>query len=332
MMVRTDAKRRRAEPPESDEEPDLVRQYLTQISSTPLLNAEEEVELGRRVQQGARAAALLRESDAGERTVPPERRAELEEAAREGRQAKDHMIRANLRLVVSVAKKYSRHGLPFLDVVQQGNLGLIRAVEKFDHTRGFKFSTYAVWWIRQAIQRGLAAQARTIRLPIDVVEELARVGRLERELQLGLGREPTPEEVAEHAGITVGRLSELRRLARTSVSLDAPVGEDGDTRVRDLITETEVLQAAEVAEYRAMAEELRARIDTLPAQEAMVISLRYGLHNGRPRSLREITRQTGLGSKRIRSLERSALARLRGSAQGDARPAGERRSGRPDRD
>lgn len=301
----------RAEPSEPYEEPDLIRQYLTQIASTPLLTAEDEVELGRRIRQGAQAAERLREADASGHAPPARQRAELEEAARDGQQAKDHMIRANLRLVVSIAKRHSRRGLPFLDVIQQGNLGLIRAVEKFDYSKGFKFSTYAVWWIRQAIERGLAEQARGIRLPLYVVEEIARVGRIERQFQLAAGREPSAEELAARADISPDRLSELRRVAREAVSLDAPVGEDGKTRVHDLIPDTEVLEAPDVTEYQSMVDQLRAQIDTLPPEEAMVITLRYGLHDGRQRSLREIARQARTGPRRVRRLEKQALARLR---------------------
>ena len=289
-----------------------MRQYLAQIAATPLLTAEEEVELGRRVQEGMRAAALLRGAEESGGDLPAGRRDELEAAVEEGQRAKDHMIRANLRLVVSVAKKHSRRGLSFLDVIQQGNLGLIRAVEKFDYARGYKFSTYAVWWIRQAIERGLAQQARTIRLPLEVVEELARIGRVERRLELGSGREPSVEELAEQAQIPVGRLEELRRVARDALSLDAPVGDDGKTRVQDLIEDTEVLRAADVVEYRTMAAELRALIDTLPPEEAMVLSLRYGLRDGRPHSVRDTAERVGVGPKRVRRLEKQALARLRG--------------------
>lgn len=300
---------RRAEPSEPYDEPDLVRQYLTQIAATPLLTAEEEVELGRRVREGAQAAERLRQADAA--SLSPQERTELQEAVRDGQQAKDHMIRANLRLVVSVAKRHSRRGLPFLDVIQQGNLGLIRAVEKFDYSKGFKFSTYAMWWIRQAIERGLAEQARGIRLPLHVVEELSRVGRIERQLQLATGREPSAEEVAEHAEITPERLDELRRVAHDVMSLDTPISEDGKTRVQDVISDTQVLQGPDVAEYRSMVQQLRAMIDTLPPEEAMVITLRYGLHDGRWRALRDVARQMGMGPRRVRRLEKQALARLR---------------------
>jgi RNA polymerase primary sigma factor/RNA polymerase nonessential primary-like sigma factor len=301
----------RTEPSEPYEEPNLVRQYLTQIASTPLLTAEDEVELGRRIQQGTQAAERLHQADTSEHRLSARQRTALQEAVRDGRQAKDHMIRANLRLVVSIAKRHSRRGLPLLDVIQQGNLGLIRAVEKFDYSKGFKFSTYAMWWIRKAIERGLAEQARGIRLPLNVVEELARVGRIERQLQFATGREPSAEEVAARAEISPGRLSELRRVARETVSLDAPIGEDGKLRVHDLIPDTEVLEASDVAEYRSLVDQLRAQIDTLPPEEAMVLTLRYGLHNGRTRSLREIAKQMRMGARRVARLEKQALAHLR---------------------
>ncbi len=313
MARKPGAVQHRAEPYEPYDEPDLVHQYLTQIGSTPLLSAEEEVELAKRIEAGVYAAELLREADAGERSLSAEQRRELEAVARDGQCAKDHMIRANLRLVVAAARKYTRRGLPFLDVVQEGNLGLIRAVEKFDYTKGYKFSTYAMWWIRQAIERGLAQHARMVRLPTHVVEELLKLGRAERQLQLRLGREPTMEEVAAEAKMPVEKVMELRRAARDAISLDTPVGEDGDTVVGDLIEDTEVLQATDVVEFQALAEQLRALIDTLPPREALIISLRYGLHNGRPYTLQEIAERVGLTRERVRQLEKEALAQLRNS-------------------
>jgi RNA polymerase sigma factor (sigma-70 family) len=302
---------RPAEPGEPYEERDLIGQYLEQISRTPLLGAEQEVELAKRIEAGVYADELLREAEADRRGLPAGRRWELEEIARDGQHAKDHMIRANLRLVVAVARRHARRGLPFLDVVQEGNLGLIRAVEKFDYTKGFKFSTYATWWIRQAIERGLAQHARTVRLPVHVVEDLSRLGRKERALQVQLGREPTVAELAAETGFPAGKVTMLRRVGREAISLDTPVGEEGRTVVGDLIEDTEVLQAPEVVEYRALAEQLRAAIGTLPPREAMILTLRYGLHNGRPRSLQQIAEQVGLTRERVRQLEKQALAQLR---------------------
>ena len=296
----------RAEPAERDGEGDLVRQYLNQIAATPLLTAEEEVLLAKRIEAGLYAMELLKDASLDER-----RRRDLERIADDGCEAKDRMIRANLRLVVSVAKKHSRRGLSLLDVIQEGNLGLIRAVEKFDYKKGFKFSTYAVWWIRQAIDRGIAEQTRTVRLPVDVVEQIARLGRIDRRFQVEHGREPTLAELAAAAELTEERITELRKVARDSLSLDSPVGPDGDTRVADLIEDTDVLGAHDVVEFRALAEQLRAVVDRLPPREAMIITWRYGLSDGKRRSLQEVGERLGLTKERIRQLEKAALATLR---------------------
>ncbi|GGM46617.1 RNA polymerase principal sigma factor HrdC [Longimycelium tulufanense] len=300
-----------AEPREPHDDADLTGQYLAQVGETPLLTAAEEVALAKRIEAGVYAARLLAEADRGERAVSADHRRELAALAREGWCAKDHMIRANLRLVISVAKKYLRRGLPFLDLIQEGNLGLIRAVEKFDYQRGFKFSTYAVWWIRQAIERALADKTRTIRLPVHVVEDVHRLGRLERRLLAQLGREPTVAELAAEADLSPERVEELRRVARDAVSFDTPVGEDGETRVADLIEDREVLQAHDVVEYRALAAELRAVVGSLPPREALIITLRFGLHDGRQRTLQEVAERLGLTRERIRQLEKHALAQLK---------------------
>jgi RNA polymerase sigma factor (sigma-70 family) len=307
----------RAEERELDGEADLVRQYLNQIAATPLLTAQQEVDLAKRIEAGLYAAEVLRQADAGERDLSAELRRRLRPIAEDGQRAKDHMIRANLRLVVSVAKKHSHRGLPLLDVIQEGNLGLIRAVEKFDYKKGYKFSTYAMWWIRQAIDRGIAEQTRNVRLPVHVVEEVSRLGRIHRRLQLEHNREPTIAELAAAAGITEERIAELRKVAKESLSLDTPVGEDGDTRVADLIEDTDVLAAHDVVEFRALAEQLRAVVDTLPPREAMIITLRYGLHNGKPYTLQEIADRLGLTRERIRQLEKEALAHLRNPERHD---------------
>ncbi|MEV0980060.1 sigma-70 family RNA polymerase sigma factor [Streptomyces sp. NPDC049915] len=300
-----------------DDEPDLLGQYLAQIAATPLLDAEQEVRLAQRIGAGVEALEELEQADAGERRPTPRQRAALEAAARDGLAAKDHMVRANLRLVVSMAKRHAHRGLPLLDVIQEGNLGLIRAVEKFDHTRGFKFSTYATWWIRQAIERGLANHARTVRLPMHVVEQLHKLAKVERRLQLALGREPTPEEVAEEGKLAQDKVVWLRRVGRQSLSLDTPVDESGETVVGDLIPDTDVLQAPEVAEYQALAEELRDAIGTLAPREAMILSLRYGLHDGRSRTLDEVARHVGLTRERVRQLEKQSLALLREHETGE---------------
>ncbi|MDG9719894.1 sigma-70 family RNA polymerase sigma factor [Streptomyces sp. DH24] len=294
-----------------DQEPDLLGWYLRQIAATPLLTGPEEVRLGRRIEAGARAAEELRRADGGTREPAPGRRRELEETVRDGRQARDHMVRANLRLVVAMARRHAHRGLPLLDVIQEGNLGLIRAVEKFDHTNGYKFSTYATWWIRQSIERGLAAHARTVRLPLHVLEQLHRLARVERRLQLSLGREPTAEEVARDGGIDLDKVFWLRRVGRQAVSLDTPVDETGETVVGDLIPDTDVLQAPDLAEQRALAEELREAVGTLEPREARILSLRYGLHDGRARTLEQVAQHVGLTRERVRQLEKQSLIRLR---------------------
>jgi RNA polymerase sigma factor (sigma-70 family) len=307
----------RAEARELDGEGDLVRQYLNQIAATPLLTAQQEVDLSKRIEAGLYAAELLRQASAGERELPADERQRLRTIADDGYRAKDHMIRANLRLVVSVAKKHSHRGLPLLDVIQEGNLGLIRAVEKFDYAKGYKFSTYAMWWIRQAIDRGIAEQTRNVRLPVHVVEEVSRITRVNRRLQGELGREPTPAEISKATGIAEERLAELRKVAKESLSLDTPIGDDGDTRVADLIEDTDVIGAQDVVEFHALAEQLRAVVDTLPPREALIISLRYGLHNGKPYTLQEIAARLGLTRERIRQLEKAALAQLRNPERHD---------------
>ncbi len=307
----TRSARARGRVPEPDEEPDLLGQYLTQIAATPLLTAADEVLLAQRIEAGVQAAEELRQADVGEPALEPGRRRELEALAHDGQEAKDHMIRANLRLVVAMAKRHAHRGVPLLDVIQEGNLGLIRAVEKFDHTKGFKFSTYATWWIRQAIERGLAQHSRSVRLPMHVVEELHKLGKIERSLHLSLGREPTVEEVARDSGFATDRVEWLRRVGRHAVSLDTPVDETGETVVGDLIPDTEVLQAADVAEYQALAEDLRKAVGTLAPREAMILSLRFGLHDGHQRTLDEVARHVGLTRERVRQLEKKSLARLR---------------------
>ncbi|MEV8293810.1 RNA polymerase sigma factor RpoD/SigA [Streptomyces rochei] len=303
--------RLRSRIPEPDEEPDLLGQYLAQIGATPLLTAEEEVRLAKRIEAGVRAREELECADTGEPAPTPGRRRALEATVHDGRAAKDHMVRANLRLVVSMAKRHAHRGLPLLDVIQEGNLGLIRAVEKFDHTKGFKFSTYATWWIRQAIERGLATHARTVRLPVHVVEQLQKLAKVERRLRAALDREPTAEEVAAESGFDGDKVVWLRRVGRDAVSLDTPVDETGETVVGDLIPDTEVLQAPEVAEFQALAAELREAVGTLAPREAMILSLRYGLHDGRPRTLHQVARHVGLTRERVRQLEKASLDHLR---------------------
>ncbi|MGV4983205.1 sigma-70 family RNA polymerase sigma factor [Streptomyces sp. NRAIS4] len=311
------AARPRSRVPETGEEPDLLGQYLTQIAATPLLDAEGEVRLAQRIEAGVHAAEELERAETGVGGLSPRRRGALEEAVRQGRHAKDHMIRANLRLVVSIAKRHAHRGAPLLDLIQEGNLGLMRAVEKFDHTKGFKFSTYATWWIRQAIERGLAQHARTVRLPMHVVEELQKLAKAERRLQLRLDREPTDDEVARESGFDQGRVAWLRRVGRQTISLDTPVDETGETVVGDLIPATDILQAPQVAEYRALAEDLRDALGELAPREAMILSLRYGLHDGHPRTLQQVADQVGLTRERVRQLEKQSLVRLRAPETGE---------------
>ncbi|MEU4447669.1 sigma-70 family RNA polymerase sigma factor [Actinosynnema sp. NPDC050801] len=297
---------------EEAREADLVGRYLRELTSTPLLTADEEVVLARRIEAGVYAAELVRRSDEGEGPeLDAQRHRALRAVAEEGRRAKDHMIRANLRLVVSVAKKHSFRGLPLLDVVQEGNLGLIRAVEKWDYLKGFKFSTYAVWWIRQAIERGLAEQTRTIRLPMHVHEEVGKLRKVEQRLRLETDREPTVEEVARAAKVPVDRVVQLHAASRATLSLETPVGDDGGASVADLIEDAEAVHAHEAVEQQGVAEELRALVRTLPERQARILTQRYGLSDGRARSLQELADELGLTRERIRQLEKESIRMLR---------------------
>jgi RNA polymerase primary sigma factor len=284
---------------------DPVRNYLNEIGRTALLDAAQEVELSKRIEAGIYAQHKL----AGKLTA--RQRRDLEAIAADGALAKAHMLEANLRLVVSVAKRYSNRGMSFLDVVQEGNLGLIRAVEKFDYTKGYKFSTYAMWWIRQAITRALADQARTIRLPVHVVEQLNKLGRLQRDMHQRFGREPTPEELASELDRTPEQIEEMLRNARQPVSLDNPVGDDEDTRLGDLIEDFEAPAASDALEYQTMIETVHRALAGLEPREARVLALRFGLAEGRPHTLDEIGRDVGLTRERIRQIEKEALAKLR---------------------
>ena len=289
---------------------DPVRGYLDAIGRTPLLTAADEVDLAKRIEAGVYAAELLRRGDTDPTSLAGHDRAELAAVAADGAAAKLHMMNANLRLVVSIAKKHTHRGMALLDVVQEGNLGLIRAVEKFDYTKGFKFSTYATWWIRQAIGRGMAEQSRVVRLPVHVLDELAKVTRTERELVQRLGRDVTAEEIAEVTGQKPERVTDLRRVSRDPVSLDAPVGDDGSV-LGDLVLDAIAPAASEVVEREELSGELERVIDTLPEREALIVRMRFGLYDGRPHTLDEIGRHVGLTRERIRQLEKSALAQLR---------------------
>jgi len=286
---------------------DSVHTYLKSIGRTSLLTAEQEVDLAKRIEAGLFAEHKL-ESLSG---LDEDFRRDLELVAEDGRRAKAHMLEANLRLVVSVAKKYSDRGLSLLDVVQEGNLGLIRAVEKFDYTKGYKFSTYAMWWIRQAIQRGFADSARTIRLPVHVLEMLSKLSRVERDMHQRLGREPTPDELAVELDRTPDQIEELLRTSRQPISLDSTIGEDGETSIGDLIEDTDAPEASELVDRQLMAEQLRSALDALTPREATIMAMRFGLYDGNPHTLDEIGRALGLTRERIRQLEKQSLSKLR---------------------
>ncbi|HKE51045.1 MAG TPA: RNA polymerase sigma factor RpoD [Actinomycetes bacterium] len=286
---------------------DLVRQYLREIGRVALLTAADEVELARRVEAGVFAAAKL---TSGQPLTPSLRR-ELAIIAEDGHLAKRRLIESNLRLVVSIAKRYIGRGLPFLDLVQEGNMGLIRAVEKFDYAKGYKFSTYATWWIRQAITRALADQARTIRVPVHVVETINRIVRMQRNLLQEWGREPTPLEVASRLGLDVERVLEIMRLAQEPISLHSPVGETEDSELGDLIEDTDVISPVESSAHVLLREHLDAILGTLGDREKRVVQLRYGLTDGEPHTLEEVGQVFGVTRERVRQIEAKTLAKLR---------------------
>lgn len=286
---------------------DSVHTYLKSIGRRTLLTAAQEVELARRIEAGLYAEYKL-ETDP---SLSPAEREDLDLVVRDGKEAKDHMLEANLRLVVSVAKKYTDRGMSLLDVVQEGNLGLIRAVEKFDYTKGFKFSTYAMWWIRQAIQRGFADSARTIRLPVHVLEMLSKLSRIERDMHQRLGREPTPEELAVELDKTPDQIEELLRTSRQPISLNATIGEDGETTIGDLIEDVDSPEASEIVDRQLLGDQLRGVLDNLSPRESKIMALRFGLVDGKPHTLDEIGKHLGLTRERIRQLEKESLSKLR---------------------
>jgi RNA polymerase primary sigma factor len=286
---------------------DSVHTYLKAIGRRQLLTAAQEVDLAKRIEAGLYAEHKL-ESGA---KLSARAREDLRLVAEDGHRAKAHMLEANLRLVVSVAKKYADRGLSLLDVVQEGNLGLIRAVEKFDYTKGYKFSTYAMWWIRQAIQRGFADSARTIRLPVHVLEMLSKLSRVEREMHQRLGREPTAEELAVELDKSPAQVQELLRTSRQPISLDSTIGEDGETRIGDLIEDTDTPEASELVDRQLMADQLRRALGVLSAREEKIMAMRFGLYDGTPRTLDEIGKHLGLTRERIRQLEKESLSKLR---------------------
>jgi len=286
---------------------DLVRLYLREIGKVPLLNAEQEVDLSKRVEAGLFAEHKL--ANGGEMT--PSLRRDFSALVRDGRAAKQQLISANLRLVVSVAKKYTGRGMTLLDLVQEGNLGLIRAVEKFDYAKGYKFSTYATWWIRQAIGRAMADQARTIRIPVHLVEQLNRLTRQQRQLVTSLGREPTDDELAEALDISVEQVADLRRISQDTVSLETAVGDDGESVLGDFIEDADAVVPSDAAAFGAMQDELHGVLHSLPEREREVIRLRYGLVDGRQHTLAEVGSRLGLTRERIRQIEKETLRELR---------------------
>jgi RNA polymerase primary sigma factor len=287
---------------------DPVKDYLKQIGKVPLLNAEQEVELAKRIEAGLFAEEKLAESVSALRS---EARLDLEWIADDGRRAKNHLLEANLRLVVSLAKRYTGRGMLFLDLIQEGNLGLIRAVEKFDYTKGYKFSTYATWWIRQAITRAMADQARTIRIPVHMVEVINKLARVQRQMLQDLGREPTPEELAAELDMTPEKVIEVQKYGREPISLHTPLGEDGDSEFGDLIEDSEAIQPGEAVSFTLLQEQLHSVLDTLSEREAGVVSMRFGLTDGQPKTLDEIGKVYGVTRERIRQIESKTMSKLR---------------------
>ncbi|MGH3980063.1 MAG: sigma-70 family RNA polymerase sigma factor [Pseudonocardiaceae bacterium] len=286
---------------------DLVRVYLNGIGRRALLSAQQEVELAKRIEAGVFARHVL---DSTPR-LPAGRKSDLQHLVRDGQVAKNHLLEANLRLVVSLAKRYTGRGMPLLDLIQEGNLGLIRAVEKFDYTKGFKFSTYATWWIRQAITRGMADQGRTIRLPVHLVEQVNKLARLKRDLHQQLGREATHVELAEQSGIPVEKVSDLLDHSRDPVSLDMPVGAEEEAPLGDFIEDAEAADAENAVISGFLQEDLRRVLGTLEEREQNVIRMRYGLDDGQPRTLDQIGKRFGLSRERVRQIEREVMAKLR---------------------
>jgi RNA polymerase primary sigma factor len=290
---------------------DSVRAYLKQIGKVALLNAEEEVELAKRIEAGLYATQLMTEfAEKGEK-LPAAQRRDMSWICRDGDRAKNHLLEANLRLVVSLAKRYTGRGMAFLDLIQEGNLGLIRAVEKFDYTKGYKFSTYATWWIRQAITRAMADQARTIRIPVHMVEVINKLGRIQRELLQDLGREPTPEELAKEMDITPEKVLEIQQYAREPISLDQTIGDEGDSQLGDFIEDSEAVVAVDAVSFTLLQDQLQSVLETLSEREAGVVRLRFGLTDGQPRTLDEIGQVYGVTRERIRQIESKTMSKLR---------------------
>ena len=290
---------------------DSVRAYLKQIGKVALLNAEEEVELAKRIEAGLYATQKMAELTEGGTKLPVQQRRDMQWICRDGDRAKNHLLEANLRLVVSLAKRYTGRGMAFLDLIQEGNLGLIRAVEKFDYTKGYKFSTYATWWIRQAITRAMADQARTIRIPVHMVEVINKLGRIQRELLQDLGREATPEELAKEMDITPEKVLEIQQYAREPISLDQTIGDEGDSQLGDFIEDSEAVVAVDAVSFTLLQDQLQSVLETLSEREAGVVRLRFGLTDGQPRTLDEIGQVYGVTRERIRQIESKTMSKLR---------------------
>jgi len=290
---------------------DSVRAYLKQIGKVALLNAEEEVELAKRIEAGLYAAERVRNAEEEGEKLATQMRRDLKWIVRDGERAKNHLLEANLRLVVSLAKRYTGRGMAFLDLIQEGNLGLIRAVEKFDYTKGYKFSTYATWWIRQAITRAMADQARTIRIPVHMVEVINKLGRIQRELLQDLGREPTPEELAKEMDISPEKVLEIQQYAREPISLDQTIGDEGDSQLGDFIEDSEAVVAVDAVSFTLLQDQLQSVLQTLSEREAGVVRLRFGLTDGQPRTLDEIGQVYGVTRERIRQIESKTMSKLR---------------------
>jgi RNA polymerase primary sigma factor len=290
---------------------DSVRAYLKQIGKVALLNAEQEVDLAKRIEAGLYAAERIHRAQDPTGNLSPQLRRDLCWIMRDGQRAKNHLLEANLRLVVSLAKRYTGRGMPFLDLIQEGNLGLIRAVEKFDYTKGYKFSTYATWWIRQAITRAMADQARTIRIPVHMVETINKLGRIQRDLRQDLGREPTSEELAKEMDIPQGTVLEIQQYAREPISLDQTIGNEGDSQLGDFIEDSEAMVAIDAVSFTLLQDQLQSVLATLSEREASIIRLRFGLTDGQPRTLTEIGYLHGITQERIRQIETKTMSKLR---------------------
>jgi RNA polymerase primary sigma factor len=286
---------------------DPVKDYLKQIGKVSLLNAEQEVELAKRIEAGLFAEEMLNDT----KKLDKKTRLDLEWIATDGRRAKNHLLEANLRLVVSLAKRYTGRGMLFLDLIQEGNLGLIRAVEKFDYTKGYKFSTYATWWIRQAITRAMADQARTIRIPVHMVEVINKLARVQRQMLQDLGREPTPEELARELDMTPEKVVEVQKYGREPISLHTPLGEEGDSEFGDLIEDSEAIVPSDAVSFTLLQEQLESVLDTLSDREAGVVRMRFGLTDGQPKTLDEIGKVYGVTRERIRQIESKTMSKLR---------------------